>query len=77
MPPTHSKPATNRRTDLDALRGFAMALGIVLHASLSFFPSAWAVRDSQQSGYFYLSYAVIHSFRMPLFFILSLSLIHI
>jgi peptidoglycan/LPS O-acetylase OafA/YrhL len=64
-------PIASRRTDLDALRGFAMALGIVLHASLSFFPSAWPVQDSEQSGYFYLFYAVIHSFRMPLFFVLS------
>jgi peptidoglycan/LPS O-acetylase OafA/YrhL len=64
-------PVPTRRTDLDALRGFAMALGIVLHASLSFFPSAWPVQDSEQSGYFYLFYAVIHSFRMPLFFVLS------
>jgi len=48
-----------------------MALGIVLHASLSFFPSAWPVQDTEQSGYFYLFDAVIHSFRMPLFFVLS------
>jgi peptidoglycan/LPS O-acetylase OafA/YrhL len=64
-------PIASRRTDLDALRGFAMALGIVLHATLSFFPSAWPVQDAEQSGYFYFFYAVIHSFRMPLFFVLS------
>ena len=69
-------PATNesrpeRRTDLDALRGFAMALGIVLHACLSFVPSPWPVQDREQSNWFFLVYAVIHCFRMPLFFILS------
>jgi hypothetical protein len=31
-------PALARRSDLDALRAGAMLLGIVLHASLSFFP---------------------------------------
>lgn len=60
-----------RRTDLDSLRGFAMGLGIVLHATMSFFPSPWPVQDTQQSGYFYLLFAAIHSFRMPLFFVLS------
>lgn len=60
-----------RRTDLDALRGFAMALGIVLHASLSFFESGWPIQDPAQEGWFALCMAVIHSFRMPLFFILS------
>ena len=60
-----------RRTDLDALRGFAMALGIVLHACLSFVPSPWPVQDREQCKWFFLVYAVIHCFRMPLFFILS------
>lgn len=66
-----TESAAARRTDLDALRGVAMALGIVLHASLSFFPSPWPVQDREQSGWFFLVYAVIHSFRMPLFFLLS------
>jgi len=69
--PKSQNPASSRRTDLDALRGFAMALGIVLHACLSFCPTVWPVQDTRQSGYFFLIYAVIHSFRMPLFFVLS------
>lgn len=60
-----------RRDDLDALRGVAMLLGIVLHASLAYFPFPWSVQDSQQSKAFGLVYAVIHGFRMPLFFLLS------
>ena len=68
---SHPFAPSERRTDLDALRGFAMALGIVLHASLSFFPSPWPVQDCEQSGWFFVLYAVIHSFRMPLFFLLS------
>ena len=39
-----------RRHDLDALRAFAMFLGIVLHAGLSFAPGIWMVQDSQQNG---------------------------
>jgi hypothetical protein len=34
-----------RRGDLDALRGFAMLLGLVLHASLASFPFPWSVSD--------------------------------
>ena len=61
-----------RRHDLDALRGFAMLLGIVLHASLSFIPDfPWLVKDEKQSSGLYLLFAAIHGFRMPLFFILS------
>lgn len=65
------EPRPERRTDLDALRGFAMALGIVLHACLSFVPSPWPVQDCEQSNWFFVVYGVIHCFRMPLFFILS------
>ena len=67
-------PSTGkRRHDLDALRGFAMLLGIGLHASLSFFPGFWAVTDNKadlDAGYdeFFLA---VHGFRMPLFFLLS------
>lgn len=60
-----------RRTDLDALRGVAMVLGIVLHVSLSFFPSPWPIQDTRQNPSYFLAYAAIHMFRMPLFFIIS------
>jgi len=39
----------DRRSDLDALRGFAMLLGIVLHAMLADFPFPWLVQDPLQS----------------------------
>ena len=42
--PSDVSPA-RRWHDLDALRGFAMLLGIGLHASLAFFPSFWPVQD--------------------------------
>ena len=60
-----------RRHDLDALRAFAMLLGISLHASLSFFPAPWPVQDSRQSSGFAIFMDAIHGFRMPLFFLLS------
>ncbi len=61
----------SRRYDLDALRATAMLLGIVLHAGLSFTPFPWPVQDERQSGFFWLLFAAIHGFRMPVFFVLS------
>ena len=62
---------TQRRTDLDALRGFAMLLGIALHASLAFFAFPWPVHDTRRSDLLTLFFAAVHGFRMPLFFLLS------
>jgi peptidoglycan/LPS O-acetylase OafA/YrhL len=64
-------PALARRSDLDALRAGAMLLGIVLHASLSFFPSYWMVTDTRQNDIFGTVFSAIHGFRMPLFFVMS------
>ena len=64
-------PAFARRSDLDALRAGAMLLGIVLHASLSFFPSYWMVTDRRQNDGFGVVFSAIHGFRMPLFFVMS------
>jgi peptidoglycan/LPS O-acetylase OafA/YrhL len=61
----------DRKHELDALRAIAMLLGIVLHAALSFAPMPWVVQDSQQSDFYYILFASIHGFRMPLFFMLS------
>jgi peptidoglycan/LPS O-acetylase OafA/YrhL len=61
----------SRRHDLDALRAFAMLLGIALHASLSFLPGVWPVQDRQQSPLFGVFLDAVHGFRMPLFFLLS------
>jgi len=53
-----------RRHDLDALRGFAMLLGIALYAPLAFFPAFWAVQDSKvdQDG---LYDEFFHGARLP------------
>ena len=65
-----STPAT-RRTDLDALRSFAMLLGVALHAALSFALFPWPVRDTERSDMLLLLIVAVHGFRMPLFFLLS------
>lgn len=67
------EPATEiaRRHDLDALRGFAMVLGIGLHASLSFFEMFWPIQDSQKSTAFAWFFFATHGFRMQLFFLIS------
>ena len=62
-----------RRYDLDALRGFAMLLGIGLHVSLAFFPAPWWVQDrtSAFDGLFDEFLWAVHGFRMPVFFLMS------
>jgi peptidoglycan/LPS O-acetylase OafA/YrhL len=60
-----------RRHDLDAVRAFAMLLGIALHAGLSFATIPWIVQDSRQNELFTLGFEAIHGFRMPLFFLVS------
>lgn len=69
--PVVSPRGIDRRHDLDALRAFAMLLGIGLHAALSFVPFPWVVQDTQQNQFFGLFFVVIHGFRMPLFFVVS------
>ena len=75
-PPPEAPPsgsARPRRHDLDALRGFAMLLGVGLHASLAFFPSFWPAQDSTSdlNGPFDEFLWAVHGFRMPVFFLLS------
>ncbi|MCY4449772.1 MAG: acyltransferase family protein [Chloroflexi bacterium] len=63
-----------RRHDLDALRAFAMLLGIVLHGALAFIPGAWAVSDASVEGDgtpYAILVTAIHGFRMPVFFLMS------
>ncbi|RZJ31634.1 MAG: hypothetical protein EON85_03030 [Brevundimonas sp.] len=63
---------TERLHGLDALRGGALLLGVVLHASLSFFPQQiWIVGDDSTSiGAAWLFFA-IHLFRMTAFFLIA------
>jgi peptidoglycan/LPS O-acetylase OafA/YrhL len=60
-----------RRHDLDALRAFAMLLGIGLHASLSFTGFPWIVQDIKSSMALMFGMLIIHGFRMQLFMVVS------
>jgi peptidoglycan/LPS O-acetylase OafA/YrhL len=71
LAPEASDTSSPRRGDLDALRSFAMLLGVFLHASLAYFDYPWPVQDAKRSSLLQLSFAAIHGFRMPLFFLLS------
>ncbi len=71
---TNKIPALNKRIDyLDAVRAFALLLGIVFHASLSFTPIfiGWAVMDISTSKAVSIFLLVSHSFRMELFFLIA------
>ena len=67
-------PSQNNRLDyLDAVRAFALILGIVFHASISFMPIfiGWAVMDVSTSSTVPIFMMVSHSFRMELFFLIA------
>ena len=70
--------AAARFHDLDALRGFAMLLGILLHAGLFLVPvdfwpvhEAYAWDTAPEANVYAWILSVIHGFRMPLFFLVS------
>ena len=61
-----------RYHDLDALRAFAMLLGIVIHGVLSFVGTPiWSAQDVNQNPQYLIVLDFIHGFRMPLFFLVS------
>jgi peptidoglycan/LPS O-acetylase OafA/YrhL len=69
-----SSPTVSSRIDyLDAARAFALVLGVVFHASLSFLPYfiGWAVQDVSTSPVVGWFFTVSHSFRMETFFLLA------
>jgi glucans biosynthesis protein C len=78
-------PAQERFHALDALRGIAMLLGVVLHAGMAFmkgnvlgaFPAMsteielWLAVDREADSAYDLLIYIIHAFRMPTFFVLA------
>jgi glucan biosynthesis protein C len=69
-----SQHTDNSRLDyLDAIRAFALVLGIVFHACLSFMPvfMGWAVQDVSTSPLAAMFMTVSHTFRMEAFFLLA------
>jgi ABC-type multidrug transport system ATPase subunit/peptidoglycan/LPS O-acetylase OafA/YrhL len=70
----------NKNTDsrlhaLDAVRGFALLLGVAFHAALSFMPGwppgIWAMNDNSPSQFLSDAAFVTHIFRMSLFFFIA------
>ena len=70
---TDVSPVPERLHALDAVRGFALLLGIVLHATLSFVPAQtrfWIIQDTPSITLALLFFA-IHVFRMTTFFLMA------
>jgi len=64
--------STDRLHGLDALRGIALLLGVVLHASMSYFPvTIWIVPDTDNSPVAAVIFFAIHLFRMTSFFLIA------
>lgn len=67
-----TKPASSRLHGLDALRGGALLLGIVLHGLAPFMPGGgWLVADRYSTEAALVAMYVIHLFRMSLFMMLA------
>ena len=67
-------PAPERLHALDAVRGGALLLGIVFHASLSFVPGptkVWIVEDNHRSLALAVLVFTTHVFRMTTFFLIA------
>ncbi|MGJ5178836.1 acyltransferase family protein [Bradyrhizobium oligotrophicum] len=67
-------PASERLHALDAVRAYALLLGIVLHAAMSFLPTPvrfWFIEDSHPSQLLGLLTFAIHVFRMTTFFLMA------
>ncbi|WP_445218018.1 acyltransferase family protein [Bradyrhizobium sp. Pa8] len=74
MSPSTTAPASERLHALDALRGGALLLGIVLHAAMSFVPATprfWFIQDTHPSLLLGLLTFTIHVFRMTTFFLMA------
>lgn len=72
--PPRAEALLARYHAFDALRGFAMALGLVLHAGVPYTracPDWWSYADPARSGIFDLLNNLIHAFRMPVFFAMA------
>jgi glucan biosynthesis protein C len=71
---TDVEPKPERLHALDAVRGYALLLGIVLHATMSFIPAPtriWIIQDSHPSLILGILFFVIHVFRMTTFFLIA------
>jgi ABC-type multidrug transport system ATPase subunit/peptidoglycan/LPS O-acetylase OafA/YrhL len=71
----NTQPPENRLHALDAVRGFALLIGVAFHAALSFMPGwppgIWAMNDNSPSQFLSDAAFVTHIFRMSLFFFIA------
>ena len=71
----NTNPSEKRLHALDAVRGFALLLGVAFHAALSFMPGwppgIWAMNDNSPSQFLSDAAFVTHIFRMSLFFFIA------
>lgn len=70
-----SPSKTERIHALDSLRAIMMLLGLVIHSAITYGVidySAWSIKDPNSTGIFMdYTVAMIHSFRMPIFFVVA------
>jgi glucan biosynthesis protein C len=66
-------PSSDRLHGLDAVRGFALLLGVVFHATMSFLPGqqVWMIKDSEESAALSALFFTAHIFRMSTFFLIA------
>jgi ABC-type multidrug transport system ATPase subunit/peptidoglycan/LPS O-acetylase OafA/YrhL len=72
----HALPSSSERLHaLDAVRGFALLLGVAFHAAMSFLPGIppgiWSMVDNSPSQFLGDAGFVTHIFRMSLFFFIA------
>lgn len=65
-------PNPQRWHDLDAVRAFALILGVAFHGAMSFMTTRiWIIDDPQHSAGLNIVFYVLHMFRMTTFFVLA------
>lgn len=72
--PPESGQTPERLHALDAVRGFALLLGIVFHSTMSFLNApqhAWLIVDKDPSTTLSVVFYVLHMFRMATFFFIA------
>lgn len=64
---------SDRLHGLDAVRGFALLLGVVFHATMSFLPGpqVWPIHDTHSSAVLGMVFFASHTFRMTTFFLIA------
>jgi hypothetical protein len=70
---TTAAAASERLHALDAVRGFALMLGVAFHAALAFLPGpqAWLVMEHSRSDVIAVLAYPVHMFRLTTFFLIA------